>query len=90
MSYANREPEWIPTDSDGESWRFVSYKGRYLGDVTRFDTYDAFGQRETVYLSAKVCCVDVKEHRHMDEAATRVETVLHCTECTRSCLPASN
>lgn len=87
MSRWNYKPEWVPVDDLGESWRFVSYKGRYLGDVSRMDSPDG----ETVYLSAKLCCPDVKEHKYLYSAACRVETVLYCTECKKSCLaPKSN
>lgn len=90
MSAANGCPEWIPVDDEGHHWEFYSCKGRYLGRVERYNELDGFANWTAVYISIKFCCNNVREHRHMDVAATRVETVLHCTECKLSCLPASN
>lgn len=84
------QPEWIPTSADGTDWNFVSYKGKVLGSISRWDDLDGFGGRTAVYLSEKLCCSAVREHRHMDVARWRVEGVLHCTECKLSCLPELN
>lgn len=88
---AARLPEWIPTSADGTDWNFVSYKGKVLGSVSRCDELDGFANWIPAYLSDKFCCNSMRQHRRMDVAACRVETVLHCTECKLACLvPVSN
>lgn len=90
MSKWNHEPEWLPVDSGGRHWQFVSFRGRYLGCVIRVDTPLEHGTVEVVYVSEKFCCKDMRDHRCIQSAAQRVHSTLFCKDCKLSCLPASN
>ena len=70
-----RAAKWIPTSAEGETWRFISYRGRLLGTIVRMS--------DDVVLSEKLCCNRVDSHSSMRSAARRVETTLHCMECVR-------
>lgn len=85
MSHWNREPEWLPVNTDGTHWQFVSYKGRHLGRVVKVST-----EQGAAYLSDKFCCKDSRVHLYMESASARVESTLYCKDCKLSCLPASN
>lgn len=67
----NVYPEWLPVDSSGTAWRYVSRFRRVLGTVVK--TGDKFRGR-------KLCC-STSTLGDINEAAAYVRTALKCSDC---------